>query len=385
MADHGLRVLHVVDSGERRGAEVFTSDLVKALNREGVEQHVAVVIGLPPFAVGYDVPAMPLDSRKRGVPGLGVDTRAVRTLRRLVESWSPSVVQTHGGATLKYCALAVNRDVPLVARVIGMSGEWATRGPRRLAHARLLRRTTAVAAVADAVKTELIETFGVPEARVRTIPNAADPARLAPIRSGDAVRADLGIPADAPVLISICALTWEKDPRSHLEVTKRLHQAWPDMVHLIVGDGPMRSELERDVAAFGLTGRVRVLGSRPDVADLLSASDVLLFASRRDGMEGMPAAVIEAGMAGIPVAGFAVAGVPEVVLDDETGLLVPSGDINALVEAVRRLLADPALRLRLGSAARDRCSAGYTIDAVAQDYLAMYALVTDAPVPNGHR
>ena len=377
----GLRVLHVVDSGERRGAEVFTSDLVRALNSAEVEQHVAVVRGGPPFQVGYEAPTTALGANGRGIPGIGVDVRALITLRRLVSGLRPSVVQTHGGATLKYGVAAVGRHVPLVARQIGLSARWATTGPRRVAQSGLMRRAARIAAVADAVRAEVIGTFGIPGARVSTIPNGVDPVRLTPRESRQDTRSELGIASDAEVLLSVCALTWEKDPYAHLDITRRLHPDRPRLVHLIAGDGPMRSEIEEQVRRLGLAGTVFILGSRPDIADLLQASDVLLFASRSDGMEGMPGVVIEAGMLEVPVAGYAIAGVGEVVGDGTTGLLVPAGNPGALADAVRRLIDDPDLRRSFGAAARERCCSRYAIDTVARQYLDVYeALLSTQPV-----
>jgi glycosyltransferase involved in cell wall biosynthesis len=112
-----------------------------------------------------------------------------------------------------------------------------------------------------------------------------------------------------------------------------------------------------------------MLGSRSDVADLLAASDALLLASRS---EGMPGCVIEAGMAGLPVVSYAVAGVPEVVVDGMTGFTVAPGDLHTLAHRIATLLGDPDLRSRLGEAARDRCERTFGISAIASRYLAVY-------------
>ena len=96
----------------------------------------------------------------------------------------------------------------------------------------------------------------------------------------------------------------------------------PDLTHLIAGDGPLRDAAETEAERLGGGERTRFLGSRGDVADLLAASDVLLLASKT---EGMPACVIEAGIAGLPVAAYALAGVPEAVVSGETGLLARRG------------------------------------------------------------
>jgi glycosyltransferase involved in cell wall biosynthesis len=131
-------------------------------------------------------------------------------------------------------------------------------------------------------------------------------------------------------------------------------------------------------AESGVGERMRFLGSRADVADILVAGDVLLLASRGDGMEGMPAIAIEAGLAGLPVVAYSVAGVPEVVVDGTTGLLAPPGDIDALTERLVALVLDPELRARLGSAARTRCRGRFDIQSVAPLYARVYEEVAHA-------
>ena len=174
-----------------------------------------------------------------------------------------------------------------------------------------------------------------------TIPNGVDLRRLEPRRGRAATRAALGVPADATAVLSLGALTWEKDPVGHLDTSA------PVLAHHAGRRPPVRrrwtavgQELAAAADRLGVTERVRLLGSRDDVADLL-ASDLLLFASRT---EGMPASVIEAGAAGVPVAGTALAGVPEVVVDGETGLLAAPGDRDGLRAALDRLLGDGELR-----------------------------------------
>jgi glycosyltransferase involved in cell wall biosynthesis len=170
-------------------------------------------------------------------------------------------------------------------------------------------------------------------------------------------------------VLSLGALSWEKDPLGHLAATAPLLRHRPGAVHLFAGDGPLRGELGAAAWREGLGGRVLALGSRNDVGDVLAASDLLLFASRT---EGMPASVIEAGMRGLPVAGVALTGVPEVVEDGVTGLLVAPGDRDGLRTAVGRLLDDPWLRASMGEAARVRCRDRYAIAAVAAAYRAVY-------------
>jgi glycosyltransferase involved in cell wall biosynthesis len=361
-----MRVLHVVATGERRGAEVFAGDLVGALDGD-IGQRVAVMRVNGSVDVPYEAPVDVLGSSGRHVPGLRVDVSTIRALRSLGSAWRPDVVQVHGGEPLKHSVMA-RLGVPVVYRKIGLAAPRATRGPSRIGHERLIRRTSRIVAVADSVRREAIETFGADGSRVVTIPNAVDPNRLENGVTRENLRRELGIPMGAPVLLSLGALTWEKDPLTHLEISDRALARAPEAVHLIAGSGPLRGQLEEAVDRSGRRDRVRLLGSRPDVASLLRAADLLLLASRT---EGMPGCVIEAGLVGTPTAGFAVAGVGEVVADGETGLLAPPGDIDGLAERVVDLLADETLRGRLGAAASER-SRRFTIDRVAPRYAALY-------------
>jgi glycosyltransferase involved in cell wall biosynthesis len=146
-------------------------------------------------------------------------------------------------------------------------------------------------------------------------------------------------------------------------------------MHLFVGDGPMRDTIRGEIERRRIAARCRVLGSRRDVGNIMNASDVFLFASRADGMEGMPATVIEAGMVALPVAGYSIMGVPEVVVDGVTGLLAPGGDIDALTRHALDLVSDQARRIAMGSAARDRCRSCFDLKTIAPRYLELYEQV----------
>lgn len=365
-----MRLLHVVASGQRRGAEVFASDLVGALGGAGVSQWIAVLRG--PMLIDYRTEVAMLRGGGRMVPGLRVSLPAVGALRELIGDWRPDVIQAHGGEPFKYSVLATGRRTPVVYRRIGQAPPWLTRGPRRVAHTGLMRRAAGVVAVAEAVRRETVELFRLPPKQVVTIPNGVDPRRIEPSGGREAARRTLGIPPGATVVLSLGALTWEKDPLAQLEVVGRVLRERLATFHVIAGDGPLRGAVEEGIRRHGLDDRVLLLGARADVADLLAASDVLLFTSRDDGMEGMPAVLIEAGMAGLPVVAYAVAGVTEVIAHRTTGLLTRPGDLEGLTDCMRDLLEDAGTRRDLGEAARRRCLSRFDISAVAPRYLDLY-------------
>ncbi|MGH9151958.1 MAG: glycosyltransferase [Acidimicrobiales bacterium] len=363
-----MRILHVVSTAKRRGAEIFAADLVRLLAGAGVAQRVAVLVASAPFDVQYGGYVSVL-SEETGGHRLGWLRRVV-ALRRQVSAWRPDVVFAHGGDALKHSVAADPRGrVPLVYRNIGMAGGSITRGARRRLYSTLMCRADKVVAVADVVARQTVVTFRVSPASVVTMPNGVDGDRLMPVHEREAVRREIGVPAGAPVVLSVGALSWEKDPLEQVELAARLLVVQPECVFVLVGDGPLRPDVEAMVCRRGLEGRVLLLGSRGDVADLLGAGDVLVLTSRSDGMEGMPASVIEAGLAGLPVVAYRVAGLGEVVDDGVTGLLVPPGDMAALVDATRCLVADGRLRAQFGRRARIHCMERFELHEQLPRYL----------------
>jgi glycosyltransferase involved in cell wall biosynthesis len=149
---------------------------------------------------------------------------------------------------------------------------------------------------------------------------------------------------------------------------------------VIVGDGPDRPALESEVRRLGLASVVRLTGERNDVAQLLAASDVFVLSSRS---EGLPLSILEAMAAGLPVVATNVGGVVELVLEGETGFLVPPGDPQSLVGALERLLDDSALRRRLGAAGRIRVEEHFDLVSTRQAHLDLYsALLAAAGLPS---
>ena len=370
-----MRVLHVVASEQRRGAEVFASALVESLARNEVDQRVAVLHASSGRQVSFSAPTAMLGATNVSVPGIRMNVTGVKNLGRVIASFRPDVVQVHGGEPLKY-ALAATQGAGdrIVYRRIGDAAWFGGSRVRQRAYAGLMRRTARVVAVADALRVELVDRFGLAPSRVVTIPNGADVGTLVPSRTRDEVRAALGIRQDAQVVLSLGALTWEKDPLGQLEVVARAAIGRPRLVHVMAGAGPLLEELQAEILRRGARSRTMLLGSRDDVADLLAASDAMLLASKT---EGMPACAIEAGLCGLPVVGYAVSGIPEVVISGETGFLVPAGDAVGLAGALARLMDDEALRHKMGEAARVWCRTRFDIRTVAPRYLRLYEEIAE--------
>lgn len=326
------RVLHVIASRARRGAEVFAVDLADALSAHGWPGRVLAVE--PGSHVDLDVPSAA--ARWPSTQGL----RALRAAARDVD-----VVVAHGSTSLPAMALALaGTPTPFVYRTIGDPTYWA----RSLVAAAwvgiAMRRAAAVVALWPAARHELVRRHRLAPERVVVLPTAVDATRFRPAddERRNRCRQAFGVPADAhPVVAVVAALSPEKDVG--LVVAALAHLGDAAFV-LVAGDGPERHALEEQAKG----GRVRFLGNVDAVPDVLAAADVLALTSRT---EGLPAVVIEALLAGVPVVAPPTGAVPEIVTPGNGVLLGgrDPGDVATAILAALPLHPDPEpMRARFG-------------------------------------
>ena len=198
--------------------------------------------------------------------------------------------------------------------------------------------------------------------------NAVDWSQLQQTMAPGALRASVGIPAGAPLAGIIARLTEQKAHRDLFDALAATPGLEP--LHLlVVGDGELREELRARVDGLGLSSRVHFLGARRDLGDLLAAIDLFVMPSL---WEGLPLSMVLAMGAGLPVVATRVAGIPEVVQDGVTGLLVPPTDVPALGAALTRLASDPHLRLTLGTAAADFVRPRFGVDGYVRAVTGLY-------------
>jgi glycosyltransferase involved in cell wall biosynthesis len=184
----------------------------------------------------------------------------------------------------------------------------------------------------------------------------------------------------------VASLEEVKGHRFLIEACRLLADRGVDIRVDLAGEGSLRRDVERQIAELDLEDRVIVHGSvaRPEVERLLASADVAVLAShptRSGRREGIPVALMEAMMSGLPVVASALSGIPELVEDGRTGFLVPSGDAAALAEGLERLVGEPELRRRMGAAGRAKVAAEFDIHACAGLLLEeMTRVREDAPV-----
>lgn len=184
-----------------------------------------------------------------------------------------------------------------------------------------------------------------------------------------AIRASLGVPPDVPVIGKAARLEPVKGHAYFLDLAERLARTHPTAHFVAVGAGGLLDALREDARRRGLAERVHFAGYRHDIADVLSALDVVVLTSL---MEGLPRVLVQAAATGVPSVSFEVEGVHEIVREGVSGYVVPSKDVDALAARVGGLLDDPVRARAMGAAARSLVHEGWTIEKMVADIEAVY-------------
>lgn len=386
-----LRVLQVVSDLEIGGGQEVVRTLSRYLPEVGC---LPVVVTLRDGPLRADLERMGVtvevvQGRTRSLASLpsaiGELLRLRRDLVAIVARHRSEVIQTHLVRALDFLILTLRRE-PTVRRVFWTfhnarldlrsdqlsSYRWLL-APKRLVY-RLLYRAGArhvdgMIAVSEDVAAAVRSSFRPPAGKLITIANGVDLERYARHVDRKIILDRVGIPGEARVLIVVAKLMPQKGHTVLLRALAPLLDRHADLHVLLVGEGPLRGSLMSAIGRLPEAQRVHLVGNRLDVNDLLAASDLFVLPSL---WEGLPMALLEAMASGLPVVATKVSGSSEVVIDNETGLLVPPGDAAGLHDAIARMLEDPERALRLAQAGLDRVTRLYSARAQAERHAEIY-------------
>lgn len=356
-----IRVLFIVPALEWGGAERQLATLLPAMDPTRFAPSV-VCIGkkgaLFAELVAADIPAHAMGTTKREFGW------ALAQLISYMRRNRPDVVVVRGyNAEVLGRVAALLCGVPRLVVWLHHSSDITPRGQvQRLADWLLGFVTSAYYGVAFSQLPYLTQVLGYPQGKVRIIHNGIDPVQFpyASTSHRDSKLAlSLGVAAEHAVVGIIAVLRREKDHATFLRAARLVLDRVPQARFLVVGDGPLRSELTRLVAELGIADSVIFTGSRSDVRDLLSLVDVFALTSTT---ECFPLALLEAMAIGRPAVCTAVGGVPEILEEGVTGHMVPARDPAALAERLVDLLGDPARARAMGRAARTRLESEFTLE-----------------------
>lgn len=361
--------------GTAGGGEEIARQIALHLDRGRFEVAFCITRWNPEFAHEADLPVL----REAGIAFVPVERGGrfdLRPWRGLVAGARRSgidIVHTHKIGSNVWGALLT----PLMGRPVFVAHEhtWSYEGDRTrvlLDRELVARRADAFVAVSREDQRRMIEVERVPSAKARFIPNGIPPFP-APTPGRD-IRAELGIAADTPLVGVVATLRPQKALDVMIRAVPDLRRQVPGATVLLIGGAESPGSTEearlRAVAAdVGAGDGVRFLGARNDVPDLVGALDLACLSS---AFEGSPLSVMEYMEAGKAVVATRVGGVPDLVIDGETGLLVPPQDPPALAAALAALLLAPERRARMGEAGRRRRREKFSIEATARQVEKLY-------------
>lgn len=365
MSQTRARVVYLAHTLAVGGAEEMILNLIRYLPEE--YERAVVCIGSP-GPIGQEVEKTGYPFRSLGLqPGLLRPFDLMR-LQQFLHDAEPTIVHT-----FLLTASLYGRFASMLARVPIVVGTEVNiyerkRPLHRMAERWLMQRTDAVVASAGSVRDFYVDQIGADPDKVVVIYNAVDWTQLQTTRSRDEMRAEFGVPLDVPVAGIIARLTEQKSHRVLFDAMV----SRPELanLHLVaVGDGELREQLKSRVEMLGLTNRVRFVGARRDLGNILGSIDMFVMPSL---WEGLPLSLVLAMGAGLPVIASRVAGIPEVVHDNVSGLLVDPGDVAQLGTAMTRVLQDDTLRVLLSQEARAFVRPRFGVDGYIASMTALY-------------
>ncbi len=375
-----LRVLHLNTEPTWRGGEQQLLYLLDGLAARGVPSRLVAQPGKPmaarAAAHGHAVTAL----RMRGE----ADLVAVLRLAALLRRGRYTIVHAHTSHahTLSAVAAALlgpsRRPRVVVTRRVDFS--IYRRSFFGLNHLKYLHGVDQYVTVSEAIRQVLVRD-GVPAHRIECVHSRIDVGRIdAAEERREALRAELEVPQGHALVGNVAALADHKGQRYLIEAAPAVLAACPRTTFAVVGEGELRDELHALARRVGVRERFRFTGFRADVPSLLKAFDLFVMPSH---MEGLGTSVLDAMAAGLPVVGTAAGGMPEAIVDGETGVVCPPRDAPALAAAVVRLLQDRDLARRMGEAGRRRVVSRFSSDAMVEGTLGVYRRLLGAAARDG--
>lgn len=352
-----MKILHIDTEKTWRGGEQQLLYLVKGLKERG---HTSTVICQPQSPLEDAVKKAGIDAIPVNMRG-ELDIPAAWKIGRVLRQEEHDILHTHTSHA---------HSIGLLARFFGkVKGMAVSRRVDFPIKSRFKYNAFDVRyiAVSEAIKRVMIQ-GGVPEHKIDVVRSCIDLNSLdnAPLID---IRTELGIGKEAIVIGNIAHMADHKGQIYLVRAADKVRNKYPDARFVIVGDGELRVELEAEVRKLGLEGTVIFTGFRKDVASFLSSFDIFAFPSH---LEGLGTSLLDAMVMRKPIVSTTAGGIPEVVQDGISGILVPPKEPDALADAIIHLMEDPDLRLKYGDAGRRIVEERFTADKVVEGTLAVY-------------
>ena len=363
-----IRILQVVHGLPRGGLENGVVNLLNHLPADEFEHGVVCLDARGEMAdrLAPEVPLWTLGRERH-------DRRTPGRLACILRDWQPHIVHCHNWNTWPDTVAAhamAGRTGRLIWSFHGFVDSGGMPWRRRIASHLLARHTHELLAVCRDAAGRYAGQTAIPAARFGVLYSGVDTRVFTPPADRLALRRALGLPETATLGITVASFTPIKDHASLLRAAAPLLASNSESLQLVfIGDGALRGAIEQQIATLGIGHKVRLAGQQDAVSRWLQAADFFVLPSQ---LEGMSCAIQEAMACGLPVIARRTGGNPELIEDGVTGLLCPPGAPDGLGAALASLSHSPALRRRLGTAARQRAEATFSLPAMVDAYAALY-------------
>jgi glycosyltransferase involved in cell wall biosynthesis len=362
-----MKILQLISSKGYFGAENVLVQLAAQLNKDKNFQPIAGVIenSATPHQEVAD------ESRKKGIATAiftchgKFDLKMILQLRKYIKKEGVDIIHSHGYKSNLYSFFAT---IGLKKGLVATCHNWLGDNPKMKFYTALdlffLRRFSHAVAVSPDVRHRMLQS-GIPAEKVSTIGNGIDLARFENISPTNNVKAQLGIPERHTVVGTVGRLSQEKGHVHFLNTFKSIQAEFPDITYLIVGDGPLRGELQKKFD----NPSIIFTGLRRDLPELYNCMDIFVLPSLT---EGLPMVLLEAMASCLPVVATSVGSVPDVIVEEETGFFTQPGQEEALRDHLVFLLKNPEERRRMGQKGHARVKEGYSAAKMANEYKSVY-------------
>ena len=345
--------------------------------RGGQNQVLVTVLGLRAAGHRAALVAHPTgDLRQRADEGLDLVALAPRTemdlhaawrLSRVIRQWRPDVVHAHDSHGVAMAAIALSMSVEPAKPPLVVSRRVDFHLRRSALSRWKYRQVACFICASDAIRRMLVAD-GIPAMLTVTVHEGIDLGRIAAAPPA-MLRNELWLPHEAPLVGNVAALVPHKGQRHLIEAAAIVVGQQPDARFIIAGEGELRSSLEHQIKHHHLEKHVMLAGFRPDVLSLHKAFDIFVMSSVT---EGLGTSLLDAMACAKPVVATNVGGIPEVVVDGETGFLVAARDRPAMATAIVRLLKDRDLRERMGAAGLARVQQKFSAERMVAETVRVY-------------
>ena len=359
-----MNVLHINDQREWGGGEQQTAYLAEGLAARG---HRIYLAARPDGALHTKLhPSNNLTCLPLALGGEW-DIRSAWRLSRLMISENIDIIHAHTGHAHTLACLArrmAGRARVIVSRRVAFP-------PRQNPLSRFKYRCPdCYIAISDCVAQALMA-FGVPESKVTVVHSGIDMQRFT---EEPLSRREIGVPEGVPLLGAVGSLVEAKDHATLIAAMRIVVDTEPLIRLVIAGEGPLRTEIELQILHLGLEDNVILLGHRTDIPQLLAALDVFVMSSVS---EGLGTSVLDALACGLPVVATQAGGIPEMIHNGETGILVPTGNPEALAEGLLRLLRDGTAARAMAQRGKALVAEKFTVEAMVRGTVDVYEKVLD--------